>query len=233
MHIAVLSDVHANLTALTAALDEIRRRGADAVVCLGDIVGYGPEPEACVDLIRETCTHTVLGNHDAAVAREHAVGALPRDGQEAAQLHRTLLRDDQIEWLAELPLTATAYGATFVHASPDRPETWTRLQSFRTIQAQFDAFSTDICFVGHSHRPAVASSSMGVHKVRRGHRFIVDVGSIGQPRDRDPRLSFALYDDFAFSVEMVRLHYDHTKTAARIVESGLPASLGDRLRRGV
>lgn len=232
MRIAVLSDVHANLPALTSALADIERRGVDAVVCLGDVVGYGPDPGPCVDLIRETCEITVLGNHDAAVAHEKDVEVLPRDGQAAARLHRTLLNDDQLAWLAALPLQATAYGATFVHATPERPEAWIRLQSYSAIQSQFDAFSTDICFVGHSHRPAVASSSMGVYRVRRGHRFLVDVGSIGQPRDRDPRLSYAVYDDFAFSVEMVRVHYDHTRTAVRLDEVGLPASLGDRLRRG-
>ncbi|MEM1118636.1 MAG: metallophosphoesterase family protein [Bacteroidota bacterium] len=233
MRIAVLSDIHANLSALQTALADIERRQVDRVICLGDVVGYGPDPAPCVDLVRETCSITVLGNHDAAVAREHALEVLPRDGQAAARLHRTLLRDDQLAWLADLPLRAEAYGATFVHATPDRPEAWTRLQSFPSIQAQFEAFSTDICFVGHSHRPAVASSSMGVYRVRRGHRFLVDVGSVGQPRDRDPRLSYALYDDFAFSVELIRLHYDHARTAVRLDEVGLPASLGDRLRRGM
>lgn len=233
MRIAVLSDVHANLVALTAALSECERRGVDRVVCLGDIVGYGPEPGACVDLVRETCEFTVLGNHDAAVALGRHIEALPKDGQEAARLHRALLTEDQMAWLAGLPLLETAYGATFVHATPQQPEAWERLHSFRAVQAQFDAFSTDICFVGHSHRPAVASLSVGVLRVRRGHRFIVDVGSVGQPRDRDPRLSFALYDDVEFTVEAVRLHYDHARAASRVVEVGLPASLGDRLRRGM
>ena len=175
----------------------------------------------------------VARGRDVAVAMGRHIEALPKDGQQAARLHRTLLDDDQIEWLAGLPLSHTAYGATFVHASPHHPEAWARLTSFKAVQAQFDAFSTDICFVGHSHRPAVASSSVGVLRVRRGHRFLVDVGSVGQPRDRDPRLAYAIYDDFNFTVEAVRVHYDHARTASRIVELGLPPSLGDRLRRGV
>ena len=233
MRIAVLSDVHANRVALEAALADMETRGIDRAVCLGDVVGYGPDPVGCVDLVREACEFTVLGNHDAAVALGRNAEALPQDGQEAARLHRALLREDQVEWLAGLPLTRTAYGATFVHAAPEHPEAWQRLTSFKAVQAQFDAFSTDICFVGHSHRPAVASSSVGVLRVRRGHRFLVDVGSVGQPRDRDPRLAYAIYDDDAFTVETVRAHYDHARTAAEIVEVGLPASLGDRLRRGV
>lgn len=232
MRIAILSDVHANLQALETALADLDARGIDHAVCLGDTVGYGPDPGPCVDLVRSRCEIAVLGNHDAAVAREEEVGVLPADGQVAARLHRTLLTDDQLDWLATLPLRAEAHGATFVHASPDVPEAWARLQSFREVQAQFEAFETDVCFVGHSHRPAVASSSVGVHRVRPGHRFLVDVGSVGQPRDRDPRLSYGIFDAEAVSVEMVRLHYDHTRTAARIAEVGLPTSLGDRLRRG-
>lgn len=233
MRIAVISDVHANLVALEAALAEIGRRGVDHVVCLGDVVGYGPEPGACVDRVREACAFTVLGNHDAAVALDARLEVLPKDGQDAARLHRALLSEDQIAWLAGLPLVETAYGATFVHASPRRPEAWERLHSYRAVQAQFESFTTDICFVGHSHRPAVASASVGVLRVRPGHRFLVDVGSVGQPRDRDPRLAFVIYDAEAFAVETVRVHYDHARTAARIHEVGLPAALGDRLGRGV
>ena len=233
MLVAVLSDIHANLEALRAALALAERRGADRVVCLGDVVGYGPDPGPCVDLVQAECEACVLGNHDEAVAGTGDVGALPRDGQAAARLHRQLLTGDQLAWLAALPLRAEAHGATLVHAAPLHPERWPRLESFGQVQAQFAAFETAICFVGHSHRPAVVSASVGVLRVRPGHRYLVDVGSVGQPRDRDPRLSLALYDPDAFTVELVREHYDHARVAVRIGEAGLPASLGTRLRRGV
>ena len=232
MTVAVLSDVHANLAALEAALAEAERRGADAYACLGDVVGYGPDPEACVDRVRGVCDVVVLGNHDAAVARDEGVGALPADGRVAALMHREWLCDDQTEWLSRLPLMAEAYGATFVHAGPSAPAAWPRLDSFRTVQAQFSAFSTPICFVGHSHKPAVASDTLGAFAVRPGPRFIVDVGSVGQPRDRDPRLAFSMYDVDAGTVEAVRVHYDVAATVARAHERGLPARLADRLREG-
>ena len=168
MLVAVLSDVHANRAALLAALKEIEARGVDTCVCLGDTVGYGPDPEFCVDLVRDRCDVVVLGNHDAAVARDEGLAFLPKDGQVAARAHRQWLSDDHRQWLAGLPLVAEAHGATWVHAGPFAPATWPRLDSFQTVQAQFKAFDTPICFVGHSHKPAVVSDSLGVFTVRPG-----------------------------------------------------------------
>lgn len=232
MIVAVVSDIHANLAALDAALGLADERGADAVVCLGDVVGYGPDPEACVDRVRDTCSVVILGNHDAAVARDDGLEALPKDGQKAARMHRGWLDDDQLDWLAALPLITEAHGATFVHAAPSAPASWLRLDSFQTVQAQFPAFDTPICFVGHSHKPAVVSDALGVFTVRPGHRFLVDVGSVGQPRDHDSRLAFALYDTETGTVETVRAHYDVASTIARIHERKMPGRLGDRLRLG-
>ncbi len=233
MLVAVLSDVHANLEALEAVLGEADRRGATAAVCLGDVVGYGPEPGPCVELVRARCTAVVAGNHDRAVSPGENVEFLPRDGQEAARLHRETLSEDHLAWLAALPLEAEAYGATLVHAAPSEPEAWLRLESMAAVQAPFTAFTTPICFVGHSHRPAVASDRIGVTRVRPGHRFLVDVGSVGQPRDHDPRASFALFDTDAFTVEIVRTHYDVERTILKVEHAGLPPNLGTRLRRGV
>ena len=233
MRLAVLSDVHANLDALRAVLAEADARGADALVCLGDVVGYGPDPGACVDLVRERCTSTVIGNHDAAVARGEGLAVLPPDGQAAALAQRGWLSPDQTAWLAGLPLTAVAHGVTLVHASPDEPASWHRLDSFGAVQAQFGAFETDVCFVGHSHTPAVVSDQLGVTRVRPGHRYLINVGSVGQPRDRDPRAAFGLYDTDTMTYELVRVYYDVARTRLRVSERGLPAGLGERLAIGV
>lgn len=232
MRLAVLSDIHANLEALTAALAEADARGAEALVCLGDVVGYGPDPEACVALVRERCAMTVRGNHDAAVADGAGERWLPRDGQAAARLHHAWLSDDDRAWLGGLPLAAEAFGVTLAHASPEAPADWQRLDTFAAVQAQFAAFDTDVCFVGHSHLPAVASATLGVMRVRPGHRFLVNVGSVGQPRDRDPRAAFGLFDTETAAYELVRVHYDVARTAMRIAERGLPPALGERLAAG-
>ena len=233
MRLAILSDIHANLEALTAALAEVDVRGADAVVCLGDVVGYGPDPGPCLDIIRERCGAVVLGNHDEAVAFDRGLEFLPRDGKKAALLHQRLLTEDQKAWLQSLPLKLVGHGATLTHAAPLEPETWPRLGSFAELQAQFTAFETDVCFVGHSHRPAIVADKVGVLRLRRGHRYLIDVGSVGQPRDRDPRLCFGLFDTEAFTFEHVRAHYDVERTAIKIREAKLPKDLASRLRRGV
>lgn len=233
LRLAVLSDVHANLEALEAVLHEVEARGADEIICLGDVVGYGPDPEACVERIRALSAVTVLGNHDEAVARGEGIEYLPKHGQRAARLHQSWLSADALAWLDGLPLTAVHGGVTLAHAAPLDPEEWPRLDSFRLIREQFGAFDTDVCFVGHSHRPAVVSDKIGVMRVRPGARFIIDVGSVGQPRDKDPRASFGLFDTEATAFELVRVGYDVARTARRVKERGLPAELGDRLAHGL
>ena len=233
MLLAVLSDIHANLDALTAVLADADARGADAVLCLGDVVGYGPDAGPCVDLVRERCAVTVMGNHDAAVALGLGEDVLPSDGQVAVALHRAQLSDEQTAWLAALPYTAAVHGVTLAHASPERPEEWLRLDSFGAVQAQFAAFGTAVCFIGHSHKPAVASDSVGVTRVRPGHRYLINVGSVGQPRDHDSRAAFGMFDTETLAYELVRVHYDLARTRMRIADAGLPKALGDRLSVGL
>ncbi|MFB6274415.1 MAG: metallophosphoesterase [Salinibacter sp.] len=233
MRLAVISDIHSNLEALERAFASIDDADVDAVYCLGDVVGYNADPTACVDLVRERCEAVVLGNHDAAVARKADMNFLPADGQEAARHNRAQLSDAQRDYLAERPLTHTAANCTFVHATPDDPTAWKRLTAYPAAQAQFDHFATDVCFIGHTHSPAVMADSLGIFRVRPGHRFLINVGSVGQPRDGDPKLSFGLFDTESLSYENVRLDYD-VATAARKIRTAdrLPNQLADRLEEG-
>jgi diadenosine tetraphosphatase ApaH/serine/threonine PP2A family protein phosphatase len=137
-----------------------------------------------------------------------------------------------LAYLANLPLRIEAHGCTFVHASPDDPAAWKRLSSYPDTKAQFDHFDTDVCFVGHSHVPAVVGDKLGVFNVRPGHRYLVNVGSVGQPRDRNPNLSFAFFDTETFDHETVRLPYNVDAAAAKVVEAGLPRRLSKRLLVG-
>lgn len=230
MRIAVLSDIHSNLEALTAALEAIDARGVEQVVCLGDVVGYGADPSSCVELVRERCALTVLGNHDQAVAEGD--GYLPKEGRPAAKHNREQLSDDQLAWLAGLPLKAADGRATYVHATPEEPERWQRIGAFSTTHAQFRHFETDVCFIGHTHVPGLVADRIGVLAVRKGHRYLINVGSVGQPRDGDPRACFCVFDDDAFTSEIVRVPYDVDRAAGKIRSAGLPEVLAERLALG-
>ena len=233
MKLAIISDIHSNLEALTAVLDEIDRRDVDAIYCLGDVVGYGPDPVACLDLVRERCKATVLGNHDLAVATGEGLKVLPRDGRKAAQHNHDQLSEEQRAYLAALPLKLEADGCAFAHATPGEPDAWHRLGSFLLAQEQFSHFSTDVCFIGHSHTPAVMGNKLGVVRVRRGVRYLINVGSVGQPRDGDPRACVGFFDTEAFEYELVRVTYNIGRTVTKIQEAKLPKGLGERLFKGV
>ena len=230
--IAVISDIHSNLEALEAVLAAVFDRGVDALYCLGDVVGYGANPVECVDLVRHYCDGVVKGNHDEAVATNTGLKYLPRDGEAAVVHNRSLLSQEHLEYLDGLPLTLEAHGCTFVHATPDRPGAWRRLESFADVRGQFDAFSTDVCFTGHSHVPGVLGERLGVFKVRRGCRFIINAGSVGKPRDRDPRACAALFDLEAFSLEILRIPYNTPAASRKVIEAGLPQRLADALAGG-
>lgn len=232
MKLAIISDIHSNLQALTAALKVIEDRKVDAIYCLGDIVGYGPDPAACVDLVRKECTLSVRGNHDEAVALERHVSWLPRDAQKAAAHNREHLSDDQLEYLASLPLVAEADGCCFAHASPGHPERWLRLDTLAEALDQFSSFSSDVCFIGHTHIPAIVSDRLGVLRIRPGHRYLVNVGSVGQPRDGDARACLGFFDTAEFDFQLVRVSYDVESTRQRIKEERLPRRLGKRLLVG-
>ncbi len=198
MPIAVLSDIHSNLPALEAALIEIDREGIQDIFCLGDIVGYCADPAPCIDLIRERCTLTVGGNHDLAVATGAGLEFLPTMGQIAAEHNASAISEDQRSWLEALPLLQSEGDMTCAHASPQYPERWMRIESFFLAQEQFKNFDTSICFVGHTHLPRVLSEKLGGLRVRKDHRFIINVGSVGQPRDGDPRACVAFFDPDSF-----------------------------------
>ena len=233
MKLALISDIHSNLQALLAALREIEKHKVDAIYCLGDIVGYGADPAPCVDLVMKYCRGSVIGNHDVAVALGDGLPTLPRDGQAAAKHNRKKLTDAHIEFIANLPLMLTVDGCTFVHATPRDPQDWVRFDSLATVKDQFNYFDTPFCFVGHTHVPAVVAERLGVFRVKPNNRYIVNVGSVGQPRDENPLLSFVVFDTEEPSHSLVRIPYDIAGAAGRIVAEGLPSSLGKRLAKGI
>lgn len=241
MRIAVLSDIHGNLEALEAVLAEVDRLGVDLLYSLGDIVGYGPSPAACVEIVRRRATVSLIGNHDAAVAGLTSLEFFNEFARSAVDWTTAHLDDGQIDYLGSLPYTQRTAGLLLVHASPIEPERWHYIHGLVDIEEHFAAFEERLCFVGHSHRPGVFAirgardvARRGVReKLRPGLRYLVNVGSVGQPRDRDPRASYVIYDAADQSVELRRVSYPVERTQERMHAAGIPAFLIDRLGAGV
>jgi predicted phosphodiesterase len=242
MRIGVISDVHANLEALEAVLAHLDGEAPDQVVCLGDFVGYGPDPNTCVERLRPRLRAAVLGNHDQA-----AVGARPIDdfnlfAQEAIAWTQQALSEDARAFLAGLPLRQEVDGLLLVHGSPRQPVDEYVLHA-RTARASFVDQPFQIALVGHTHQPAVFEESN--HRVstkgllpgvpfvlRASRRYIINVGSVGQPRDGDPRAAYVIFDIEASSATLHRVTYPIEETQRKMDAASLPAPLIARLAEG-
>jgi len=240
MRRAILSDVHSNLEALEAVLESVAERGADSIICLGDMVGYGANPNEVVDTLRGLENVAVRGNHDHAANDPNLDSFFNRWGRAAIAWTRKVLTKENRDYLAALPLTFAQGSVRLVHASPEEPASWRYILGARGAGEQFDAFEEDLCLIGHSHVPlTIRSDAAGISeehgntvKLAEGARYIINVGSVGQPRDGDPRAAYGIYDDERSTIERVRVPYDHESAAGKIVEAGLPSFLADRLSRG-
>jgi diadenosine tetraphosphatase ApaH/serine/threonine PP2A family protein phosphatase len=225
---AVLSDIHGNLEALRAVLADTQAQ-ADDLLCLGDVVGYGADPGPCADLVGARARVVVAGNHEHGVTGRLDLRWFNPYARAAVEWTRERLDGDCATYLGALPLVAEVHDATLVHASPRHPEEWDYLVTEDDGLAAFAAFTTRLCFVGHSHVPAVWSlGSSGPDYARgdvrvtldAGRRYIVNVGSVGQPRDRDPRAAYVVWDVEAREVVLRRVPYDVATARAKIEARG-------------
>lgn len=233
MKTAIISDIHGNLEALQATLERIETLHVGRIVCLGDIVGYGASPNECVELLRERKIRSVVGNHDKAVTGELSIESFSIVATLGVEWTQSVITKSNKEFLKELQYTAEIDDTLFVHSSPDLPQYFRYLFTQEDAEGSFHAFDTSICFIGHTHRPAVFCEDRVSSQLVSGKRFIVNVGSVGQPRDGDSRGCFVLFDDETFSIEYVRVEYDVNTAADKIIKAGLPQKLADRLALGI
>ncbi len=237
MRYGFISDIHGNLEALTAVLDDFRGRKIDEIVCLGDIVGYGPDPNACVALVRENARYTVLGNHDSAAIGKTTLQYFNLYARQAIEWTREALDADAYSYLSSLPLKIIVDDMTLVHSTPDHPEEWNYLFDTRDAIRNFEYFRTRLCFIGHSHRPVAF-----FHKNERywpvedrtlliqpDMRCIINVGSVGQPRDGDARACYGIYDENKREFRYIRVPYEIEKTQEKMRKANLPDYLIQRL----
>jgi diadenosine tetraphosphatase ApaH/serine/threonine PP2A family protein phosphatase len=251
MKFAIISDIHGNLEALTAVLEDIERRGIEHIVCLGDVVGYGASPRECLDLVMQHTVVSLCGNHDHAVLYEPT--NFNAGAEKACYWTRQAIEDDceregrnrRLAFLGQLPIRYELNDMLFVHASPRKPineylfpdDVYANPQK---LLLNFERMDKMTCFVGHTHVPGVfvddpffePPDEMDDRRYVIGEeKTIINVGSVGQPRDRDPRASYAIVEDNI--VEFVRLPYDIETAAAKIRENPcLDDFLGTRLFEG-
>jgi diadenosine tetraphosphatase ApaH/serine/threonine PP2A family protein phosphatase len=244
MRIGIISDIHSNLEALTRALAALERHRPDRLVCLGDVVGYGASVNECCELVRKVSAVTLLGNHDAAVAGRMDYSFYYDAARHALDWTAARIAPDHLEWLRSLPYAHRLEGAQFTHANPVDPEAYEyvfAVEQARELVPHFEALA-DVNFIGHSHLcksfalgPAgdvneVVATRFGL---RRGYKYVVSVGSIGQPRDCDNRACFVVYDSESRIVEYHRVPYDIERSAQKIFDADLALNFGKRLFLGV
>ena len=240
MKYAILSDIHSNLEALQVVLGHAREQGCTHYVCLGDIVGYGPNPRECLHIIRELNCPTVMGNHDEYCATELDLAGFNPMAADAIKWTRDQLADEEKAWLRALRYVRTIEGFTIVHATLDLPEKWAYVFDRLAAAASFNYQHTGVCFNGHTHVPIAfvrghAGIQAGLYtriKVEIGKKYFINVGSIGQPRDRNPKAAYVIFDLVNNMIELHRLDYNVEATQKKIHHAGLPASLADRLAHG-
>jgi diadenosine tetraphosphatase ApaH/serine/threonine PP2A family protein phosphatase len=223
-------------------LEEIRHLEVERIICLGDIVGYGPEPQACLDLLRREAEVFLLGNHDAAVVGEADLENFNLYARWAVEWTQERLNTEALDFIRGFPLLERSNGFCLVHASPDQPQAWHYIYDIQEIERNFECFSESMGFIGHTHRPFIATlGAAGDVILRQGERirtdaarrYLVNVGSVGQSRDRDPRAAFALFDSSRKELEIRRVQYDIGKTQSLMRRHGMPAFLIERLSYGM
>lgn len=239
--LAVVSDIHGNLEALEAVLADLDRRGVEHLVCLGDFVGYGASPNECIDLLRPRLEAAVVGNHDVAVLGRIQLGSFNSEAAVAARWTRDSLSPENRSYLETLPDTVVWRDMRLVHATPSEPRAWHYVLSIRDAEEEFAAFTETVCLIGHSHYPgAFRLGPKGLDygrgeddfPIEPGCRYIVNVASVGQPRDGDPRAGYLVVNPETATITPVRLEYAVKDAAGRIVAAGLPTYLAERLKWG-
>ena len=237
---AVLGDIHSNLDALNVVLEDCRSQGVTDFLCTGDVVGYNACPHECMDIIRELGCTVVVGNHDFYVASQQNLDDFDPAAAAVVEWTRRQLSEDELSWLRVLPFTRTQMGITLVHSTMDNPENFGYVFDNLQAEANFLNQKTPVCFHGHTHCPMIYEKSMnGVFRIDAqdftlpmGRKYFINVGSVGQPRDGDPRATYVIFDPKERTVRYRRLAYDIEAAQARIRIAGLPERLAIRLAIG-
>ncbi len=241
MRFALISDIHGNLEALTAVLSDLEKQKVDKIHCLGDVVGYGSNPRECLDLINKNCDIKLVGNHEFMM-----LGIIPMEkcnnaAQISYQWTRKEITDFELAIIEEFQIQSVIENCLLIHSSPYRPKDWNYILNTEQATLAFESLREHNCFIGHSHLPMIFTEIKGeAPRLKIGHNFIMDpdyryiinVGSVGQPRDNDPRASYVIVDTEEWDIYFNRVEYDVKTTQAKMEKAALPKVLIDRLSIG-
>ncbi|KAB2667987.1 MAG: metallophosphoesterase family protein [Verrucomicrobia bacterium] len=239
MRYGIIADIHANLEGLQVVLEDIKQQKCTHVVCLGDVVGYGANPKECLDIIRGMNIPVVKGNHDEYIGSSEDPEGFNDAAAEAVSWSRNQLTEDDRKWLRDLKYFRLVANFSIVHATLDAPQRWGYVFEKLEAAASFTYQNTQVCFFGHTHVPVAFIRDTGVRggtyskfRVEAGKKYFVNVGSVGQPRDGDPRAAYVIYDLPQQTIELRRLEYDIPTAQRTIRAAGLPERLAERLATG-
>ena len=239
MKYAVIDDINGNIEACDVFLADAREQQCTHYCCVVDVVGYGANPKECLDIVRKMAMPCVKGNHDEYCSSEEELEGFNPHAAEAVVWTRKQLTDDDRKWLRELKYMRLVASFSMVHATLDQPERWGYVFDKLMAAASFTYQNTSVCFFGHTHVPiafirdsVVRGGTYSKFKVEPGRKYFVNVGSVGQPRDNNPKAAYVIYDLSEGSIDLRRLDYDIGKAQQKILDAGLPPRLAERLAFG-
>ena len=241
MKYAFFSDVHANLEALKAVILDFQTERVDRIYFLGDAVGYGPNPNECIELIGQVSEIKLIGNHDYAALGLMETAYFNQYAAESMSWTRNSLKREIIEIMGKFQMSAIIDNFMMVHSSPKEPELWHYILDMADVEENFKYFEQKLCLVGHTHRPFIVSldsegnciiSNRQEEKINPNRRYLINIGSVGQPRDGDPRSCYVIYDSKNQTIKHKRVAYSFDETQKRMAALGLPEYLIERLAVG-
>ncbi|HZQ46445.1 MAG TPA: metallophosphoesterase family protein [Verrucomicrobiae bacterium] len=245
MKFAIIADIHANWEAFQVVLADIKEQKCTHYACVGDVVGYGANPKECLKIVRDMGMPCVKGNHDEYCSTEDQLDGFNPHAAEAVNWTRQQLSSDERQWLKDLKYLRMVTSFSMVHATLDGPQRWGYVFDKLAAAASFPYQNTNVCFFGHTHVPVtfIRETSPGGQQVVKGgtyskfkvdsaKKYFVNVGSVGQPRDNNPKAAYVVYDMTEGTIELRRLDYDIAGAQKKILDAGLPPRLAERLAYG-
>ena len=240
MRYGIFSDIHSNLEALDAVIEACKNEQIERYLCIGDIVSYGANPCECIQKVKELKAVIVAGNHEWGVCAKFGLENFTPLAQAGIEWTARVISRTELDFLGSLPLIQREENFVLAHSTLDMPKEFYYLDTYDEASRTFAFLDAQVCFVGHTHKPKVFierdgelfSKALDVLRLEDDKRYIINVGSVGQPRDYDPRACLVIYDTLAETIELKRVAYDLRAAQEKIIKAGLPKALAVRLAEG-